>query len=389
MVETFYDLEEAVDAIEATRSVSSLPIVALLTFDESAETLAGVTAAEAAARLMELDIAAIGANHGAGLLAALEEERKPRAPLVFDAPELVVALGEEQKETGLSRALSAGDWVVSVQLDPPLGGNSTGLLEIAGTLKESGRVGWVDINDNATARAGMSSLMVSATIERRAEIETIPHLTTRDWSVMGLESMLLGAHAEGVRNVLAITGDPPEVGDYPGARGVYEIDAIGLTQLMTNLNRGEDFNGRPIDAPTSFFPGVAVNPTPDDLDVELERFQQKVEAGARFAMTQIVFDAEQLDRFVERLGGTWPIPVLVGVFPLTSHRLALRLHNEVPGILVPQALQDELERAGSDAAEVGFAHARELIAASRELAAGVYLVAPFRRPLRVLELLVD
>ncbi|TML56721.1 MAG: bifunctional homocysteine S-methyltransferase/methylenetetrahydrofolate reductase [Actinobacteria bacterium] len=461
MIETFYDLEEAVDAIEAARSVSNLPIVTLLTFDESAETLAGVTAAEAAARLMELDVAAVGANHGAGLLAALaaleqmgkngkplaalpnvglasltggrviyphatpeyfgefaaharelgamviggccgttpaeiaairsavEEERKPRAPLVFDAPELVVALGEEQRETGLSRALAAGEWVVSVQLDPPLGGNSAGLLEIASTLKESGRVGWVDINDNATARAGMSSLMVSATIERRAEIETIPHLTTRDWSVMGLESMLLGAHAEGVRNVLAITGDPPEVGDYPGARGVYEIDSVGLTRLMTNLNRGEDFNGRPIDAPTSFFPGVAVNPTPDDMGVELERFEQKLEAGAKFAMTQIVFDAEHLDRFVERLGGAWPIPVLVGVFPLTSYRLALRLHNEVPGILVPQALQDELERAGSDAAEVGFAHARELIAASRERAAGVYLVAPFRRPLRVLELLVD
>jgi len=461
MVETFYDLEEVVDAIEAVRSVSSLPIVALLTFDESAETLAGVTAAEAAARLMQLDVAAVGANHGAGLLAALaaleqmgkegkplaalpnvglasltggrviyphatpeyfgefaaharnlgakviggccgttpaeisairaavEDERKPRAPLVFDAPELVVALGEEQRETGLSRALNAGEWIVSVQLDPPLGGNSAGLVEVASTLKESGRVGWVDVNDNATARAGMSSLMVSATIERRAEIETIPHLTTRDCSVMGLESMLLGAHAEGVRNVLAVTGDPPEVGDYPGARGVYEIDAIGLTQLMTNLNRGEDFNGRPIDAPTSFFPGVAVNPTPDDMDIELERFERKLEAGAKFAMTQIVFDADHLDRFAERLGGKWPIPVLVGIFPLTSHRLALRLHNEVPGILVPQALQDALERAGSDAADVGFAHARELIAASRQRAAGVYLVAPFRRPLRVLELLAD
>src|SRR3989454_1989382 len=459
MIETFYDLDEAVDAIEAARTVSSLPIVALLTFDESAETLAGVTAAEAAACLMKLDVAAIGANHGAGLLAALaaleqmgkdgkplaalpnvglasltggrviyphatpeyfaefaahardlgakviggccgttpaeisairaavEDERKPRAPLVFDAPELVVALGEEQRETGLSRALNAGEWIVSVQLDPPLGGNSAGLVEVASTLKESGRVGWVDVNDNATARAGMSSLMVSATIERVAEIESIPHLTTRDWSVMGLESMLLGAHAEGVRNVLAITGDPPEVGDYPGASGVYEIDAIGLTQLITNLNRGEDFNGRPIDAPTSFFPGVAVNPTPDDMDVELERFQQKLDAGARFAMTQIVFDPEYLDRFVDRLGGAWPIPVLVGVFPLTSHRLALRLHNEVPGIVVPQSLQDALERAGSDAAEIGFAHAKDVIAASRDRAAGVYLVAPFRRPLRVLELL--
>jgi methionine synthase I (cobalamin-dependent)/5,10-methylenetetrahydrofolate reductase len=459
MIETFYDLEEVTDAIEAARGVSSLPIVALLTFDESAETLAGVTAAEAAARLGELDVAAIGANHGAGLLAALaaleqmgkdgkplaalpnvglaslaggrviyphatpeyfaefaahardlgakviggccgttpaeisairsavEEERKPRARLVFDAPELVVSLGEEQRETGLSRALEAGEWIVSIQLDPPLGGNSAGLVEVAAALKDSGRAGWVDINDNATARAGMSSLMISATIERVAGIETIPHLTTRDWSVMGLESMLLGAHAEGVRNILAITGDPPEVGDYPGARGVYEIDSIGLTQLMTNLNRGEDFNGRPIDAPTSFFPGVAVNPTPDDMDLELERFERKLEAGAKFAMTQIVFDLDYLDRFLDRIGGTWPIPVLVGIFPLTSYRLALRLHNEVPGILVPQPLQDALEQAGSDAAEIGFAHAKELIAASRGRAAGIYLVAPFRRPLRVLELL--
>jgi methionine synthase / methylenetetrahydrofolate reductase(NADPH) len=459
MIETFYDLDEVVDAIEAARGVSSLPIVALLTFDESAETLAGITASEAAERLAELDIAAVGANHGAGLLAALaalermgkdgkplaalpnvglaslaggrviyphatpeyfaefaahardlgakviggccgttpaeisairsavEEERKPRAPLVFESPELVVALGEERRETGLSRALAAGEWVVSVQLDPPLGGNSAGLVEVATALKESGLVGWVDINDNATARAGMSSLMVSATIERLAGIETIPHLTTRDWSVMGLESMLLGAHAEGVRNMLAVTGDPPEVGDYPGSRGVYEIDSIGLTQLMTNLNRGEDFNGRPIDAPTSFLPGVALNPTPDDPDVELERFQQKLEAGAKFVMTQIVFDLDYVDRFLERLGGEWPIPVLLGVFPLTSYRLALRLHNEVPGIIVPQPLQDALEAAGSDAAEVGFAHARELIAAARERVAGVYLVAPFRRPLRVLDLL--
>jgi methionine synthase I (cobalamin-dependent) len=459
MVETFYDLEEVVDAVEAVRSASNLPIVALLTFDESAETLAGVTASEAAERLADLDVAAIGANHGAGLLAALtalermgkdgkplaalpnvglaslaggrviyphatpeyfaefaahardlgakviggccgttpaeisairsavEEERKPRAPLVFESPELVVALGEEQRETGLSRAFAAGDWVISIQLDPPLGGSSAGLVEVAGALKESGYVGWVDINDNATARAGMSSLMVSATIERLAEIETIPHLTTRDWSVMGLESMLLGAHAEGVRNILAITGDPPEVGDYPGARGVYEIDSIGLTQLMTNLNRGEDFNGRPIDAPTSFLPGVAVNPTADDIDLELDRFHQKVEAGAKFAITQIVFDLERFDDFTERLGGKWPIPVLIEVFPLTSHRLALRLHNELPGIVVPDTLQQALQDAGSEASAVGFAHAREIIAGSRDRAAGVCLVAPFRRPLRVLELL--
>jgi methionine synthase / methylenetetrahydrofolate reductase(NADPH) len=323
----------------------------------------------------------------AAIRSAVEEERQPRAPLVFDAPELVVALGEEQRETGLSRALADGEWIVSIQLDPPLGGNSAGLVEVAAALKDSGRVGWVDINDNATARAGMSSLMISATIERVAGIETIPHLTTRDWSVMGLESMLLGAHAEGVRNILAITGDPPEVGDYPGSRGVYEVDAIGLVELMAQLNRGEDYNGRPIDAPTSFFIGVAVNPTADDLELELERFRRKVEAGAHFAMTQLVFDLEHLERFLDLLGGPSPIPLLVGVCPIWSYRFALRLHNELPGIVVPQQLQDALRDAGADAATVGMEHARELLAASRELAAGAYLVAPFRKPLGVLELL--
>jgi 5,10-methylenetetrahydrofolate reductase len=169
---------------------------------------------------------------------------------------------------------------------------------------------------------------------------------------------------------------------------VYEIDAIGLTALMSRLNRGEDVNGRPIDAPTSFFPGVAVNPTPDDLALEVRRFEEKVEAGAKYAITQIVFDLEPLDRFAKHLGGEWPIPILVEIFPLTSHRLALRLHNEVPGIIVPDSLQHALQDAGANAAEVGFAHARRLLEEARRFS-GVCLVAPFRRPLRVLELLAD
>jgi homocysteine S-methyltransferase len=458
VLETFFDLEELVEAVLAVRSVSGLPVVALLTFDEGAVTLAGVTASDAADRLAGLGLAAIGANHGAGLLAALtaleqmrgdgrvlaalpniglaslsggrviyphatpdyfgefaahardlgariiggccgttpveiaairaaiEEERQAVAPLELAERELVVALGEEERETELARALREGEFVVSVQLDPPLGGSSSGLLEVARALEESGYVRFVDVNDNATARAGMSSLMVSGAIERATGLESIPHLTTRDWTVLGLESMLLGAHAEGVRNILAITGDPPEVGDYPGSQGVYEIDAIGLTRLVTGLNRGEDFNGRPIDAPTSFFVGVAVNPTADDLDVEAERYRRKLEAGAKFAMTQIVFDLDLLDRFAERVGG-WQVPVLAGIFPVTSYRLALRLHNEVPGIVVPQALQDALRDAGADAAEVGMAHAKELVAAARDRCDGVYVVAPYRRPAAVLELL--
>jgi 5,10-methylenetetrahydrofolate reductase len=439
--------------------VSSLPIVALMTFDESAETLAGVTAGEAAERLAELDVAAIGANHGAGLLAALasleqmgkdgkplaalpniglaslaggrviyphatpeyfaefaahardlgarivggccgttpaeiaairsavEEQRKPRAPLVLDERELVVSLGEEQRETGLARALRAGEWVVSVQLDPPLGGNISGLVELSQALKDSGRVGFVDVNDNAGARAGMNAIVFSAVVERSTGIETIPHLTTRDYTVMGLESLLFGAHAEGVRNILSVTGDPPEVGDYPGSRGIYEIDSIGLTELMSKLNRGEDYNGRPIDAPTSFFIGVAVNPTADDLDLELQRYHDKIDAGAHFAMTQLVFDLERLDQFFERFGSPSPIPLLIGICPVWSYRFALRLHNELPGIVVPEALQEALRDAGTNAASVGMAYAKELYVAAREKAAGVYLVAPYRKPLNVLDLI--
>ena len=173
----------------------------------------------------------------------------------------------------------------------------------------------------------------------------MPHLTTRDMSVAGLESLLLGAHAEGVHNILAVTGDPPEEGDYPGARGVYEVDAIGLTRLISGLNRSKDSHGRGIDAPTSFFVGVAVNPSADDIDLELERFERKLEAGAQFAMTQILFDLAYLDAFFAHFGGRSPIPLLVGVWPMPSLQLAVRIHNEVPGIVVPEPVQERLHAA--------------------------------------------
>ncbi len=460
IVETFYELEELLVALESVAEISSLPVVAMLTFDEQGETLGGVTAKEAVESLGEAGLAAVGANHGAGIQAALAalnemhstdgnlalaampniglaslaggrlvfphatpeyfsdfaahardlgariiggccgttpleigaiaaavtEQRTARSPLVVQEREVQLSVVETAEQTQLAQMLDDEEWVVSVQLDPPLGGNHRGMLEVARGLKEGG-AGLVDINDNATARAGMSALMLSVAIERTTGLETIPHLTTRDASVLGLESQLLGAHAEGIRNVLAVTGDPPEVGDYPGSRGVYEVDAIGLVQLLSHLNRGEDYNGRSIDAATSFHIGVAVNPSAHDLELELERYRRKIEAGAHFAMTQIVFDLEYLDRFLDRLGGESPIPVLVGIFPVWSHALALRLHNEVPGIIVPDDLQEALREAGPDGPRVGMEIAQELIEASRERAAGVYLVAPFKRPLGVLELL--
>jgi methionine synthase / methylenetetrahydrofolate reductase (NADH) len=462
MVETFYDLAELEQAIAAVRSFSSLPIVALLTFDEDAETLAGVSAQAAADHLRRLDVAAMGANHGAGLQAALtalermggdgpplaalpnlglaslaggrviyphatpeyfaeftaqarslgaaivggccgttpieiasiraalDEERVPSAPLEVVERKLAVAsMAPERKETAFARDLREGRFVVSVQIDPPLGGDYTGLLETVQAIRESGSARYVDINDNATASAKLSAMIMAAAIERRLDVETIPHLTSRDYSVMGLEALLLGGHAEGVRNILAVTGDPPEVGDYPGSKGIYEVDAIGLTQLIAHLNAGQSYNGKPIDAPTSFFIGVAVNPTADDLELEADRFRRKVEAGAQFAMTQILFDLAYLEDFRERIGGSWPIPVLVGLFPLSTYRLALRLHNEVPGIVVPDSLQEQLRDAGPAASEIGTAHARELVRQAREQADGIYIATPFRRPLAALDVLLD
>jgi homocysteine S-methyltransferase len=224
-------------------------------------------------------------------------------------------------------------------------------------------------------------------IQRVVELETIPHVTPRDATIMGLESQLLGAHAIGIRNVLAVTGDPPRVGDHPGSHGVYEIDSIGLVQVLDRLNRGEDYTGKAIDAPTSFYVGVAVNPSADDLPAEVERFRRKIDAGARFAMTQALFDLAYLDRFLEELGGETPIPLLVGVWPLRSFQLALRLHNEVPGIVVPDRVQQLLADAGADAGRVGMELARSLLEEARGKAAGVYVIPPFREPEAALELL--
>ena len=460
MVETFFDLDELETAIAAVKDVSTLPIVAQLTFDEDAQTLAGVSAREAVERLRELGVVAIGANCGLGPQAALaalaemsgnsngvalsaqpnvglpsrsggrliypnatpdyfaefaaqalrlgarivggccgttpaqiaaiseavKEGREPRLPLLAVEREILVPGAHAAENTLLEQRLGAGEWVVSVELDPPKGTNMESMLRVAERLKASGAVHESDINDNPMARARLSALMAAAAIERAIGLETIPHVTPRDASVMGLQSQLLGAHAAGIRNILAVTGDPPHVGDYPGSSGVYEVDAIGLTSMVSHLNGGEDFSGKAIDAPTAFYVGVAVNPSADDMETELERLRRKLDAGARFAMTQALFDIAYLDRMLDRLGGS-PIPLLVGVWPLTSAQLAFRLHNEVPGITIPDAVQRRLADAGPDARLLGFDLARELIEESRSRAAGIYIIPPFKEPEAALELL--
>src|SRR5438477_544033 len=362
MVETFFDLDELTAAIEAVQGVSSLPIVALLTFDEDAETFGGVSARDAVERLSAYELAAVGANHGAGLHAALAA---------------LEAMGDGRPLAALPNvglASLSGGRVIYPHATPEYFAEFAAQARALGARVIGGCCGTTPTE------------MAAIAIERSCAIETIPHVTPRDTSIMGLQSQLLAAHAEGVRNVLAVTGDPPHVGDYPGSRGVYEVDSIGLSQVVSRLNAGEDFNGKAIDAPTSFFLGVAVNPSADDLETELDRFHQKLEAGAQFAMTQALFDLAYLDRFEQLLGG-WPIPILVGIFMVRTHQLAVRLHNEVPGIVVPEDVQNRLRDAGPRAAEVGLELARELYAEAREKAGGVYVIPPFKQPEAALELL--
>jgi methionine synthase / methylenetetrahydrofolate reductase(NADPH) len=327
--------------------------------------------------------------HVAAIRRAVSERRPPAVALQLVERELPIRAQSDERESLLAGKLRRGEFVVSVELDPPKGGNVERLIASARSLAAAGRVDVFDVNDNPLARARMNALIASALIEQQVGTETIPHVTPRDASVRGIESMLLGAHAVGIRNVLAVTGDPPPSGEPHGSEAVYEVDAIGLTRLMTALNSGVDYAGKAIDDATSFHVGVAVNPVADDPDWEIERFAAKVEAGARFAMTQVLFDAAQLERFLERLGGPPAVPLIVGVWPVRSHALALRLHNEVPGISVPADVLGRLERAGAGAAREGMAVARDLLAAVRELAAGAYLVPPFKEPEAVLELLGD
>jgi len=350
---------------------------------------------EYAAHALKLGAALIGGccgttpEHVAAIRRAVSERRPPAVALQLVERELPIRAESEEPETLLEGKLRRGEFLVSVELDPPKGGNVERLVASARSLAAAGGVDVFDVNDNPLARARMNALIASALIEQQVGTETIPHVTPRDASVRGIESMLLGAHAVGIRNVLAVTGDPPPSGDPHGSEAVYEVDAIGLTRLMTALNSGVDYAGKAIDDATSFHIGVAVNPVADDPDWEIERFAAKIEAGARFAMTQVLFDAAQLERFLERLGGPAAVPLIVGVWPVRSHALALRLHNEVPGISVPADVLHRLDLAGAEAAREGMAVARDLLAAVRDLAAGAYLVPPFKEPEAVLELLTD
>ena len=309
---------------------------------------------------------------------------------VIGAAERARRIASREPESKLWGKIQAEKFVVSVEIDPPKGVLIDRIVDQVGRVMASGEADVIDINSGTLARVGMDALVLAGALEAHG-FETIPHLTTRDANIIGLQAMLLGAWSiGGVRNVLAITGDPPSIGDYPETSGVYELDSIGLVKVLARLNQGTDWAGKSLGGATNFTIGVAVNPVAEDLDREVQRFKAKIDAGAHFAMTQPIFDPGHWKAFLKRLGGKAAIPVLVGLWPLTSYKQALRLNNEVPGIVIPEAVLGEMEKAGEGARDRGFALARKMLdwaRTARDLGiAGAYLIPPFKRYEEILEI---
>lgn len=318
---------------------------------------------------------------------SLRPAKTHAASAVVEAVAKPVPVTLREPESKFWKKLQAKEFTVCVEIDPPKGLSLERVFEQVDKIMASKKVDAIDINSGAMARVGMDALITAGALEARG-VETVPHLTTRDFNIIGLQACLLGAWTVGgVRNVLAITGDPPAVGDYPETSGVYEVDSVGLVKVLTRLNQGTDWAGKTLGGATNFAIGVAVNPVADDLDNEIERFHAKIEAGAHFAMTQPIFDPEHWHAFVKKLGGKPSIPVLLGIWPLNSYKQALRLNNEVPGIVIPEQLLASLESAGANARERGFELAREMLKWARTELAGAYLIPPFKRYEEVLDIL--
>ncbi|GAC1407222.1 MAG: bifunctional homocysteine S-methyltransferase/methylenetetrahydrofolate reductase [Ktedonobacteraceae bacterium] len=298
---------------------------------------------------------------------------------IADLIEAETLLPQQGSLTQLQRKLAAKDFVVSVELDPPKGLNPTKLLEGAALLQKAG-ADCINIADSPMARVRMGCMALARLIQDHLGVETIIHLTTRDRNLMALQSELLGAHALGIRNILALTGDPVRVGDYPNTTGVWDVDSSGLIQILRGMNEGHDAAGSSIGAHASFHIGCALNlnMTDEETQHEIEKYRRKIEAGAQYIMTQPIYEIAPLVRFLQRVG-TPPIPLMLGCIPLHSSRHAEYLHNEVPGITIPTTVRTRMRDAGERGHEEGMQLAQELLEEARTMIQGVYLVPSYGR----------
>ena len=305
----------------------------------------------------------------------------PSGPLVrvdeILPPDIKMIPAEER--SNWSRKIVQGEFVTSVEVLPPKGVDAVKTLDSIRLLKDAG-VDGVNIPDGARAQSRMSALATAVLVEQQIGIESVLHYCCRDRNLLGMVSDLLGAAALGIRNLLLITGDPPKMGPYPDATAVFDIDAIGLTNMVNKLNHGLDLGNNPIGQPTAFCIGVGVNPGAINPDEEIRRFEYKVEAGAQYAITQPVFDTDQLRDFIKSIEHV-RIPIVAGIWPLVSYRNAEFLHNEVPGVRVTPSIMERMREASAISKEAGrdegLKIARESLIEVRDLIQGVQVSAPF------------
>jgi methionine synthase I (cobalamin-dependent)/5,10-methylenetetrahydrofolate reductase len=307
---------------------------------------------------------------------------RPRTSVVERATNPAVA-GDAPPPTRLAQLLAAGRFVVSVEIDPPRSIRIERTIEAARLLRDAG-VDLLNVSDSAMARVRMSALSVAFGIQHDLDIECLVHCTTRDRNLMALESELLGAHALGVRSIIALTGDPPRIGDYPTGTGVWDVDSIGLIEILTRLNRAEDPSGSSIGQRAGFTIACALDSTAADSATEWDRLERKLEAGAHLVMTQPLYSVEQVEAMLaearRRFGPRGlPVPILLGVLPLVSTRHAEFLHNEVPGITIPDDARAAMRAAGERGSEVGIEMADRLLAAMESEVAGTYIMPSFGR----------
>ena len=279
------------------------------------------------------------------------------------------------------KRIANGEFVTTIEIVPPKGPNAEAMLKGVESIRAAG-VDAVNVPDGPRAQNRMGAIAVAVLVQQRVGIETVLHYCCRDRNLLGMHSDLLGCAALGLRNLLLITGDPPKMGPYPDATAVFDIDSIGLTNMVSLMNRGLDLGGNPFGEPTKFTIGVGVNPGHLDLDYELKRLDWKAKAGAEYAITQPVFDVAQLEHFLGRIEDLH-LPVVAGIWPLLSYRNAQFMNNEVPGVSVPDEVMERMRIASDKSKEhalhEGVAIARETLERVRDRVAGVQVSAPLGR----------
>ena len=289
-----------------------------------------------------------------------------------------VSAPSEEKERRSQFAQNLGKkFLVTVELDVPRGLDMSSVMEGARYLHRVG-IDAINITDGARARLRMSSIALSFLMQRDVGIEAMTHMTTRDRNMIGLQSELLGAHMLGVRNVLCVTGDPTNIGDYPQATSVQDIDSIGLIRAVKAMNQGLDLLGNSLERKTSFLIACAANPLADNLEREIARLSKKVEAGADVIFTQPIYEMRTLEVLVKRVE-QWHIPIVLGILPLRSYRHAEFLHNEIPGMAIPETVRESLRSAGNKASTLGVQLTKEFLRNAKHLVSGAYLMPPFRK----------